>query len=529
MGMRIFSCVLGSYARLVRNKLKINEMKSYILFAVLFVAATVTGCGGHHHDHAANEGGHVHEENLQLTAYSDDFEVYAEATPFVAGEASDLLSHFTFLKNFKPLEAGKVTASLIVGTEKVSQVLEKPTRSGIYKFALTPKVAGKGKILFDIQTAAGTSQIIVPEITVFQDKHDAQHEAAKAVATSSNGVAFIKEMSWKVDFSTVPCLKEPFGQVIRTMAQVQPSQGDERVVTAKTSGIVVIPEVGLVDGKSVSAGQTLFHIESGEMADNNLTVRYREAESNYNLTKKEYERKRELAKDKIVSESDLLQAKANYETAEAVYNNLRKNFSAGRQSVTAPISGFVKQLLVRNGEYIEAGQPIVSVSQNRNLFIKAEIQPKYYPLLSNIADAKFRMLNDDAVYTLDDLNGRLVSYGKSVETNSPLLPVVFQVNNSAQLLPGSFVEMYIKTRGGQPVITVPNVSLVEEMGNYFVYVQLTPEYFEKREVKIGQTDGDRTEILSGLSEKERVVAKGAVLVKLAQATGSLDAESGHAH
>ena len=130
-------------------------MRSYILFAVLFVAATVTGCGGHHHDHAAAEGGHVHEENLQLTSYSDDFEVYAEATPFVVGEACDVLAHFTFLKNFKPLEAGEVTATLIVGTEKVSQMLEKPTRPEIYKFALTPKVAGKGEMRFDIRTAGG--------------------------------------------------------------------------------------------------------------------------------------------------------------------------------------------------------------------------------------------------------------------------------------------------------------------------------------------------------------------------------------
>lgn len=65
-------------------------MKSYILFAVLLVAVTVTGCGNHQHEHAATEGEHVHEENLQLTAYSNDFEVYAEATPFVAGEASDI-------------------------------------------------------------------------------------------------------------------------------------------------------------------------------------------------------------------------------------------------------------------------------------------------------------------------------------------------------------------------------------------------------------------------------------------------------
>ena len=78
-------------------------------------------------------------------------------------------------------------------------------------------------------------------------------------------------------------------------------------------------------------------------------------------------------------------------------------------------------------------------------------------------------------------------------------------------------------------MTVPNSSLVEEMGNYFVFVQLTPEFFEKREVKTGKSNGLRTEILSGLKENERIVGKGAVLVKLAQASGKLDAHAGHVH
>lgn len=89
--------------------------------------------------------------------------------------------------------------------------------------------------------------------------------------------------------------------------------------------------------------------------------------------------------------------------------------------------------------------------------------------------------------------------------------------------------MFIRTRGARPTITVPAISLIEEMGNYFVYVQLTPEYFEKREVTIGQTDGIRTEILSGLNGTERVVTRGATLVKITQSSGHLDAESGHQH
>ena len=70
---------------------------------------------------------------------------------------------------------------------------------------------------------------------------------------------------------------------------------------------------------------------------------------------------------------------------------------------------------------------------------------------------------------------------------------------------------------------------MEEQGNYFVYVQVTPELFEKREVKIGTTDGVSTEIQKGITSIERIVTKGAILIKLTQSTGTLDAHSGHVH
>lgn len=510
----------------VFKKIEINKMKKLKYIGALLVVIALAGCA---HSHSHSEEEHAHDENLQLTAYSESMEVYAEAKPFVAGQESSILAHFSYLDNFKPVEDGSIKVSLTVGNKTVSQTLDKPTRTGIYSFSLKPEIEGTGKLQFTIKTSKGNTVIIVPNTKVYTDVHDAQHDAAKAVAQSSNGVTFTKEQSWKVDFATDPCRKEPFGQVVKTMAQIMPTQGDERIVTAKTGGIISFPNIEIVDGKSVNAGQTLFYIESGEMADNNMNVRYKEATSEYNRAKTEYERKQDLAKDKIVSESDLLRAKTEYETAEAVYNNLRKNFAAGRQAVNAPISGFIKQILVRNGEYVEAGQPVVSVSQNRNLFIKAEIQPKYYALLNGISSANFRVLNNGKVYSLEELGGKVVSYGKSAEINNPLIPVVFQINNTVDLLPGTFVETYIKTQTNQEAITVPNISIVEEMGNYFVYVQLTPEFFEKRVVNKGVTDGFRTEILEGLSGNERVVSTGAILVKLAQASGTLDAHSGHVH
>jgi len=503
-------------------------------FIIIFSVFVAVGCH-QSHNHATDEHAHAHDETLQLFAYSADLEFFAEATPFVVGQDSEILAHFTWLENFKPLTEGSVTASLLVGWSGiVSQTLEQQIRPGIYQFSLQPATAGTGRLLFDIKTSNGEYQIIVSNITVYGNEHDAHEAAAEAAVTSSNGISFTKEQSWKVDFATAEARREPFGQIIRTTAQIQPSQGDQRIITAKTNGVAIYPNETIVEGKAVSAGQTLFSIDASGMADNNLSVRLAEADNEFNRAKAEYERKTALAKDNIVSQSDLLQAKTDFANAEANYNNLHCNFTSGRQTVSSPIGGFVTRVLVSNGEYVEAGQPVLVVSQNRNLLIKAELQPKYFDMLGNITTANIRTLNNNHTYTLEELGGRVVSYGKSVEVSNPLIPVIFQVNNvetrhATSLLPGSFVEMFIKTQTNAQAVTVPNEALIEEMGNYFVFVQLTPELFEKQAIKKGVTDGIRTEITEGVSAGDRVVSKGAILVKLAQASGALDPHAGHAH
>jgi multidrug efflux pump subunit AcrA (membrane-fusion protein) len=186
-------------------------------------------------------------------------------------------------------------------------------------------------------------------------------------------------------------------------------------------------------------------------------------------------------------------------------------------------------VLVQNGQFVEAGQPVLLVSQNKDLFLKAELQPRFFDLLGHITSANIRLMNSNRTYTLEELNGRVLSYGKTTDIANPLIPVIFRVNNKAGLLSGSFVEMFIKTQTNTQAITVSNGAVIEEMGDYFVFVQLTPELFDKRPVKKGVTDGICTEITEGITAGERVVSKGAMLVKLSQAAGALDAHSGHAH
>ncbi|HET6557843.1 MAG TPA: efflux RND transporter periplasmic adaptor subunit, partial [Prolixibacteraceae bacterium] len=323
--------------------------------------------------------------------------------------------------------------------------------------------------------------------------------------------------------------REPFGQVIRTTAQVQSSPGEEMIVGAGMNGMVMIQGTAALEGKEVSKGQVLFTISGSEMADNNSSVRYAEAKNNLEKASADYERAKKLAVERIVSEKDLLEEKNRYDNARALFDNLNSNFNASGQKVKSPMSGVIQQVFVSNGSYVEAGQPVVTVSQNKTLTLLAEVQQKYASMLGSITSATIRTVNDDRTYSWEELNGKVLSYGKAVNGDNYLLPVTLQINNTGDFIPGGFVEVYLKTLSSTSALTVPNTSLLEDQGSFFVYVQATPELFEKREVKTGGTDGLRTEITQGITAEERIVTRGAILIKLAQATGTLDAHSGHVH
>ncbi|OQX72505.1 MAG: hypothetical protein B6D64_15040 [Bacteroidetes bacterium 4484_276] len=492
-----------------------------------------------HHDHGevnedngneGHDGEHQHEDvKLQFTAYSGEFELFAEADPFVVGSTSNVLSHFSNLPGFTALENGSITIRLIVNGKKVNQTLEKPSRKGIYSFNIKPGTEGKGVLIFDIKTDEGKFQVIVPDVRVFTDEHDAIHHAGGEALSTVNTIVFTKEQSWKVDFATGLPEKGSFGQVIKTTAEVRPAQGDEILVSAKSDGIVTLKADNILEGKSVSDGQVLFSISGNGLADNNSQVRFMEARNNYEKAKSDYERAKRLAKDKIVSEKDLLNAKNQYNNAKVVYDNLNKNFDSSGEIIASPMTGFVKEIFVRNGQYVETGQPIVSISKNETLILHAEVRQKYASILGTVNSANIRTLYDDQTYTLEQLNGKVISFGKAANNDNYLIPVNLQIDNKGSFTTGGFVELFLKTLSNAQALTIPNSALLEEQGSYFVFAQITPELFEKREVKPGATDGLKTEILKGITKSERIVTAGAILIKLAQATGTLDAHSGHVH
>jgi RND family efflux transporter MFP subunit len=496
------------------------------LFLASLISLFLAACNN---SHDAEHGTETEELKVNYTAYTDSFEMFAEADPFVSGVSSNILSHFTVLPDFKPLESGTVTLKLTVNGQTTEQTLEKPVRKGIYSFDVSPSGTGEGILEFIVRSEAGEERIIVPDVNVYQDAATAEEDIESHPSATTNTSVFTKEQSWKIDFSTGYPLREPFGQMIKTTALVEPAKVDEVVVTAKTGGVVSFTGNPLLEGADVSSGQSLLLVKGSGFAEENSAVRFAEAQNNYEQAKADFERVSLLAADKIVSDRQLLEAKTSFENTKSVYESLQQSFSLSGQAVTSPMKGFVRQLLVENGQFVETGQPLMVISKNSTLLLRADVQQRYSRALASISTATIKSANDNKTYTLEELGGKIISVGKAATSDSYLLPVSIQVSNRGDFVPGSFVEVWLKTVTDNEALTIPVSSIIEEQGSFFVFVQVTPEKFEKRLIQTGATDGIRTEVTGGLKDDERIVTKGAMLIRLTQATGALDAHSGHVH
>ena len=313
-----------------------------------------------------------------------------------------------------------------------------------------------------------------------------------------------------------------FRQVIKASGEVQAAQGNESTIVANVAGVVSFQR-SVTEGMQVGKGATIMTISASKLQDGDPAERARIA---YEAAKADFDRASRLVESQIVSQKEFNAIKEKYENAKVAYEAIAKNQTKSGVAVSAPMGGYIKNLLVKEGDYVAVGQPLATVTQNNRLFLRADVSERYYKYLNGITSANFKTPYDNQVYELEALNGKLLSYGKSA--GSFYVPVTFSFDNKGDIIPGSFVEIYLLSKDMENTIVLPVEALTEEQGLYFIYIQKCAESYKKQEVKLGASNGKEVQILSGVTPGDKVVVKGAYHVKLASASNALPAHS-HEH
>lgn len=512
-------------------------MKNILFVAI--VAIAFCACG---HSHKGGEA-HAHEHPvLDATKYTSSVELFVQYDELVAGHTASVVAYVTSLPSFKPYEGGAVKVSLDAGANSDSFMVS-PSHKGVYKFTLSPREAAVGNLVFEVG-----GEMLAVHVHIEGGHHSHDHHAAHKeehhgvhphaheggshdghgyeAHSHENNISFSKEQSWMIDFATAPAAKSSFNGAVKVAAQVTATPDNFTTLVATAAGKVQYAG-NVVAGKAVSAGEVLFVLDGGNVTENDAAVKFAEAESRYMVAKGDFERKRELYKDDIVSRRDYEAAEAAFLQAEARFESMKSSFSSGKSAIKSSIDGYVTTLLVGNGDYVQAGAPLAVIQRDGAMNIAAELPVRYASMLKSVSAVNIE-LPDGKVYTMEELDARL-TVGAAVNACS-MLPVTVTAKHIGEVVAGSVVTLYLASHTqGVERVSVPRTALVEEMGNLFVFVQHTPVSFEKREVVVGATDGAQVQILNGLSAGERVVTKGGVSLKLSQGAAAIDPHAGHVH
>ena len=187
--------------------------------------------------------------------------------------------------------------------------------------------------------------------------HGAEEAGKEAGGGHADEIMLSPEKAAKLGVEVTEVSPAQFSEVVTVSGGLTSSPSAQSTVTARSAGIVNLSSSAF-PGSAVTRGQTIATVSGEGMAGGDANESARVALA---AAKRELDRLTPLHKDGIVSTRDYNAALMAYETAKAAAGNA---VSAGSVA-TAPTSGVVTALMVNQGQYVEAGAPIVPFQSKR--------------------------------------------------------------------------------------------------------------------------------------------------------------------
>ena len=504
--------------------------------SIFLIAAVVAGCNRSGPPAAAP----AEPEAMSVTRWTDKTELFAEYPPLVAGGTSRFGIHLTRLDSFKAVTDGSVEVRL-EGGSNVPEVfrVDAPSRPGIFGVDVRPTHMGKRQLVIVLKSNGLGDEHRVGEVDVYPNT-EAAHAANRSGDEEAPGISFLKEQQWSLDFATAVVKEQAVRESIRIPARFEARPGGAADVVAPITGrLTRVVEVPL--GASVSGGQELARLLPPPSAPADLPQLQRaraDAQTALALATHDRERAERLtsagaapAKRLEEARSAEEQARARLTAAEAslAQDNAARTGSAshgdGLFIVRSPVSGVIAQREAATGANVSAGSVLFRVVDASQIHVVGQI-PETETARSRRANAAEIEIpgHPDRVPA-----GRLVSIGRVLDPQSRTLPITFAFDNRTFTFPvgqAAFLSLLMDSTAPRPV--VPAEAIVDDAGRPIVFVQREGETFDRRAVTLGPRSGGLVQITDGVKPGERVVTKGAYLVRLASLSASVPAH-GHVH
>jgi membrane fusion protein, heavy metal efflux system len=498
------------------------------------------------HDHHASGHGHGGAAVVSFTLWGEHFELFGEYEAPVVGKATSFLLHLTHLKDFQALTDGKLTLKL-TGPSELSATSNDAMRPGIYALSVTPTKPGTYRGVLEI---AGADKDVITglDMVVFATKKEA--ESSGKDEDDQGLIEFLKEQQWGVPFGTAFVETGAVTASVQVPGRIEtPPEGNVEV-DAPLVGRLVAPSKGLPrSGAKIKKGQLLAKLipaPSSPEGAARAKLNVAEAQARSAAAKTALARAQRLSKDQAISAKELedavreaklaAQAETAAQEAEALYAQARGGGGSGSWRLTAPISGTLVSVKAKPGATASPGEPLFHIVDTSEIWIVARVSEQDASGLKPKRNASYQLPGRKEWIPIEvegeKPRASVVNVGQIVDRVARTVDVIYGLQfgkkkkPSAALRVGGLVQVSVPVGEEFKGVVVPTEAIIDQDGRMVVYVQVDGEHFQERMVRTSARSGGIVAITQGLKEGERVVTKGAHLIRLAERAGK---GQGHGH
>ena len=293
-------------------------------------------------------------------------------------------------------------------------------------------------------------------------------------------------------------------------------------------------------GDWVNVGESLVVLQSEEVGQ--ATSAFYSANADHELAKVDFERENQLFESGVGARKNLSSAEAGLRVAEANLNAAEKKLhvlgfteeeirvlSETHQvnpiiTLFAPIAGKVIKNDMILGGMVDEATEILTIMDLSRVWVEAEIYEKDIARVRNGQDVVIVV----PAYPGDIFLGAITYVGDVLDPNTRTITVRTGVNNTEfKLKPGMFADLTIELSQNGTALVVPAEAVLDDGGEYLVFIRIDDRRFEPRHVTIGTREGSFVEIASGVDVGEEVVTSGNFQLKSKLYEAIL--EAGHVH
>jgi multidrug efflux pump subunit AcrA (membrane-fusion protein) len=316
----------------------------------------------------------------------------------------------------------------------------------------------------------------------------------EAATAQSQTIALDSVTTQNMDIRTAPVTRGPLRRTVRTVGVIDYNETTLGEVTTKFKGWIEKLYVNAT-GQLAMRGDPLFEIYSPELYS--AQVEYLLASSSAANAAPGAEAIRISALTKLrfydISDGQI----AELEKMRQPQKTLR---------ILAPQDGFVIEKNVVEGQMVEAGARIYRLADLGLVWVQADIYEQ---------DLAYIKLGQEATVTLPflpdrEFRGRVTYIYPNVDEKTRTARVRMEFHNPGYFLkPGMFATVKVVSELDPSVLLIPDMAILRSGEKTTVFVALEGGRFDPRTVTLGpQAENDQYQVLSGLSEGERIVTSG---------------------